>query len=99
MRRVLDLGAGTGLFARVHAELAAGAVFVNAEGRRTDEIPRRRLRELARKVHERAMAVAIEHEQRLCSGLSEREREQLIDLLHKLQPELIELRGVHPGLG
>lgn len=56
------------------------------------------LTDRGRKVHQRAIAVAIEHEQSLCSGLSESEREQLIDLLHKLQPELIELRGVHPGL-
>jgi len=39
-----------------------------------------------REVHERATEVALEREQRLCSGLTEREREQLIELLHKLEP-------------
>lgn len=47
----------------------------------------------------RATKLALAHEQRLCSALGEQEREQLIDLLLRLQPELIELRGVHPGLG
>jgi len=57
------------------------------------------LTDRGRVVYGRAMKLAIEHEQQLCAGLDEHEREQLIDLLHKLQPELIELRGVHPGLG
>lgn len=57
------------------------------------------LTDRGRKLLKRAIEVAIAHEQALCSGLSEDEREQLIDLLQKLQPELIELRGVHPGLG
>jgi len=57
------------------------------------------LTDRGRVVYGRAIELALEHERQLCSGLSEREREQLIDLLHKLQPELIELRGVHPGLG
>ncbi len=51
-----------------------------------------------RSVLERAVQVAIEHELRLCAGLDEKEREQLIDLLHKLQEEQVPLRGVHPGL-
>jgi len=51
-----------------------------------------------RKVLERASRVAVDYEGRLCSELEGEEREQLIDLLQKLQPGLIELRGVHPGL-
>jgi DNA-binding MarR family transcriptional regulator len=47
---------------------------------------------------ERAAQTAIEHESKLCAPLSEAERDQLIDLLHKLQEEQTELRGVHPGL-
>jgi DNA-binding MarR family transcriptional regulator len=51
-----------------------------------------------RGVLERAIKIAIEHEAQVCSGLDEQEHEQLIELLLKLQPELIELPGVHPGL-
>jgi DNA-binding MarR family transcriptional regulator len=47
----------------------------------------------------RAAKIAVDYEGRLCAGLDEDERRQLIDLLQKLQPGLIELRGVHPGLG
>jgi DNA-binding MarR family transcriptional regulator len=48
---------------------------------------------------ERAAKIAVDYEGRLCADLASDEREQLIDLLQKLQPGLIELRGVHPGLG
>lgn len=51
------------------------------------------------KVLGRAGQVAIEHELRLCSGLEPDEREQLIDLLQKLQQHHVSLPGVHPGLG
>jgi DNA-binding MarR family transcriptional regulator len=47
---------------------------------------------------ERAAQVAIEYEQKLCSPLEESERDQLIDLLQKVQTGQTELRGVHPGL-
>jgi DNA-binding MarR family transcriptional regulator len=61
-----------------------------------------------RKVLRRAIDVALEFDAQICSRLDENEREQLIDLLHKLQPELLKLReadtggarplpGVHPG--
>jgi DNA-binding MarR family transcriptional regulator len=45
-----------------------------------------------------AAEVAIEYERRLCSSLDPSEREQLIDLLQKVQEGQTELRGVHPGL-
>jgi DNA-binding MarR family transcriptional regulator len=48
---------------------------------------------------ERAAQTAIEYERKLCNSLSDTERDQLIDLLQKLQGEQTELRGVHPGLG
>jgi MarR family transcriptional regulator for hemolysin len=47
---------------------------------------------------ERAFRVALDFEQELCSGLDAEEREQLIDLLQKLQAGHVKLRGVHPGL-
>jgi DNA-binding MarR family transcriptional regulator len=47
---------------------------------------------------ERAFKVAIDFETELCSGLDAAEREQLIDLLQKLQAGHVRLRGVHPGL-
>lgn len=47
---------------------------------------------------ERAAQVAIEYEQKLCSPLEEGERDELIDLLQKVQEGQTELRGVHPGL-
>jgi DNA-binding MarR family transcriptional regulator len=52
-----------------------------------------------RKLVERAGRIAVEYESRLCADLSAPEREQLVDLLQRLQPGLIELRGVHPGIG
>jgi DNA-binding MarR family transcriptional regulator len=48
---------------------------------------------------ERAAKIAIEHETRLCAGIDREEREQLIDLLQKLQASQTHLKGVHPGLG
>jgi DNA-binding MarR family transcriptional regulator len=47
---------------------------------------------------ERAAKIAIDYETRLCAGINREEREQLIDLLQKLQTSQTELRGVHPGL-
>jgi DNA-binding MarR family transcriptional regulator len=48
---------------------------------------------------ERAAKIAIDYETRLCAGINREEREQLIDLLQKLQAGQIHLKGVHPGLG
>jgi DNA-binding MarR family transcriptional regulator len=48
---------------------------------------------------ERAGKIAIDYETRLCAGINREEREQLIDLLQKLQVSQTDLRGVHPGLG
>ena len=47
---------------------------------------------------QRATEVAIAYEEELCSGLGSDEREQLIDLLQKLQSGRVDRRGVHPGL-
>jgi DNA-binding MarR family transcriptional regulator len=47
---------------------------------------------------ERAAQTAIEYETKLCSPLAESERDELIDLLQKVQEGQTELRGVHPGL-
>jgi len=52
-----------------------------------------------RGVLERAGKIAIDYETRLCAGINREEREQLIDLLQKLQVSQTELGGVHPGLG
>jgi DNA-binding MarR family transcriptional regulator len=57
---------------------------------------------LTRKGHrvlERAGKIAIDYETRLCAGINREEREQLIDLLQKLQAGQTDLRGVHPGMG
>ena len=51
-----------------------------------------------RGVLERAAKIAIDYETRLCAGINREEREQLIDLLQKLQASQTHLRGVHPGL-
>jgi DNA-binding MarR family transcriptional regulator len=48
---------------------------------------------------ERAAKIAIDYETRLCAGIDRDEREQLIDLLQRLQAGLTNLKGVHPGLG
>jgi DNA-binding MarR family transcriptional regulator len=47
---------------------------------------------------ERAAKIAIDYETRLCAGINREEREQLIDLLQKLQAGQTNLKGVHPGL-
>jgi len=47
---------------------------------------------------DRAAKIAIDYETRLCAGINREEREQLIDLLQKLQAGQTSLRGVHPGL-
>lgn len=47
---------------------------------------------------ERAAKIAIDYETRLCAGINREEREQLIDLLQKLQASQTHLKGVHPGL-
>jgi DNA-binding MarR family transcriptional regulator len=52
-----------------------------------------------RGVLDKAGAIAIDYETRLCAGINRDEREQLIDLLQKLQESQTHLRGVHPGLG
>ena len=63
----------------------------------------RRIRELhltrkGRGALERAGKIAIDYETQLCAGINRKEREQLIDLLQKLQVSHTELGGVHPGL-
>lgn len=52
-----------------------------------------------RRLLKRAGDIAVEYESRLCADLDPSDRDRLIDLLERLQPALIELRGVHPGLG
>ena len=52
-----------------------------------------------RGVLEKAGKIAIDYETRLCAGINREEREQLIDLLQKLQESQTDLRGVHPGMG
>ncbi len=47
---------------------------------------------------ERAFTIATDYETRLCAGINREEREQLIDLLQKVQEGHTALRGVHPGL-
>ena len=59
------------------------ALYLTAKGRRTLK---------------RAVEVAIGYEEELCSGLEPGEREQLIDLLQKLQADRVPRRGVHPGI-
>lgn len=51
-----------------------------------------------RRTLKRAVDVAIGYEEELCAGLKAGEREQLIDLLQKLQAENVARRGVHPGM-
>ena len=65
--------------------------------------PDRRVRALymtprGRRTLKRAVQVAVEYEADLCEGLEAGEREQLIDLLQKLQAGRVEKRGVHPGM-
>lgn len=64
----------------------------------------RRIRELhltgkGKGALERAGKIAIDYETQLCAGINRQEREQLIDLLQKLQVSQTDLGGVHPGLG
>jgi DNA-binding MarR family transcriptional regulator len=70
--------------------------------RRADPADRRvRVLHLTRKGRgalERAGKIAIDYETRLCAGINREEREQLIDLLQKLQVGQTALRGVHPGM-
>ena len=68
----------------------------NAEDRRIREL---HLTRKGRGALERAGKIAIEHETSLCAGINRKEREQLIDLLQKLQASQTKLGGVHPGLG
>ncbi|HKP90936.1 MAG TPA: MarR family winged helix-turn-helix transcriptional regulator [Thermoleophilaceae bacterium] len=71
--------------------------------RRSDPADRRvralHLTPKGRRVLKRAGEVAVDHESRLTADLAPGDREQLVDLLQRLQPGLVELRGVHPGLG
>lgn len=60
----------------------------------------RRTRELhltadGRELLDRAFAVALDLERKLCAGLDEQEREQLLDLLHRVGAELGLTPGVH----
>ncbi len=52
-----------------------------------------------RSVLEKAGKIAIDYETQLCAGINREEREQLIDLLQKLQVTQTDLGGVHPGIG
>ena len=52
-----------------------------------------------RGVLNRASKIAIDYETQLCAGINREEREQLIDLLQKLQASQTHLKGVHPGIG
>ncbi|MEY2477031.1 MAG: hypothetical protein QOG87_2346 [Actinomycetota bacterium] len=50
-----------------------------------------------RKLYDQALAIATEYEEHLCEGLSERERDQLLTLLHKLAAACGPA-GSHPGM-
>jgi DNA-binding MarR family transcriptional regulator len=52
-----------------------------------------------RSVLEKAGKIAIDYETQLCAGINREEREQLIDLLRRLQVTQTDLGGVHPGIG
>jgi DNA-binding MarR family transcriptional regulator len=52
-----------------------------------------------RSVLEKAGKIAIDYETQLCAGINREEREQLIELLQRLQVTQTDLRGVHPGMG
>jgi DNA-binding MarR family transcriptional regulator len=52
-----------------------------------------------RKTLERAFAVAVEHEKRLCSDLTDNERQQLLDLLSHVGTQVGIPPGVHVGMG
>jgi DNA-binding MarR family transcriptional regulator len=51
-----------------------------------------------RGVLDRAAKIAIDYETQLCAGINREERDQLIDLLQRLQVTQTDLGGVHPGL-
>jgi MarR family transcriptional regulator for hemolysin len=51
-----------------------------------------------RSVLEKAGTIAIDYETQLCAGINREEREQLIDLLQRLQVSQTDLGGVHPGM-
>ena len=51
-----------------------------------------------RAVLEKAGKIAIDYETQLCAGINRKEREQLIDLLQRLQVTQTDLGGVHPGM-
>ena len=51
-----------------------------------------------RRLLKRAGQIALDFESRLCADLDPDERERLIDLLQRLQPGLIAMPGVHPGM-
>jgi DNA-binding MarR family transcriptional regulator len=51
-----------------------------------------------RGVLDRAAKIAIDYETQLCAGINREEREQLIDLLQRLQVTQTDLGGVHPGM-
>jgi DNA-binding MarR family transcriptional regulator len=76
------------------------AGFVERRPDKDDRRVRRvHLTRKGRGVLERAEKIAIDYETRLCAGINREEREQLIDLLQKLQASQTPLKGVHPGLG
>jgi DNA-binding MarR family transcriptional regulator len=84
MVALVDALEADGLLERRHSEdRRVRALHLTAKGRR---------------ILKRAVDVAIGYEANLCSDLKPREREQLIDLLQKLQAGLVARRGVHPGL-
>ncbi|HVG76108.1 MAG TPA: MarR family transcriptional regulator [Thermoleophilaceae bacterium] len=51
-----------------------------------------------RTVLEKAGKIAIDYETQLCAGINREERDQLIDLLRRLQVTQTDLGGVHPGM-
>ena len=51
-----------------------------------------------RRVYDEALEIATAYEERLCAGLSERERAQLLGLLHKLAAAEHTPAGSHPGM-
>jgi DNA-binding MarR family transcriptional regulator len=51
-----------------------------------------------RSVLEKAGKIAIDYETQLCAEINRDEREQLIDLLQRLQVTQTDLGGVHPGI-
>jgi DNA-binding MarR family transcriptional regulator len=51
-----------------------------------------------RRILDKLMQVSAEHEQHMCAGLSETEREQLIELLSRIVSEQGLAPGIHPGM-